>query len=84
MAKWQGQVDKERDFRFVKPPLSFSEYCATQSTMDEQSSLTQFPMLLTFKRRGTRIMPSGQVIAEYRSDQLGVTIFYPSLVQDRT
>ncbi len=42
-----------------------------------------FPMLLSFKRLGTRIMPSGKVVAEYHSDQLGATIILPMIFQDR-
>ena len=38
-----------------------------------------FPMLLSLKRLGTRIMPSGKMVAEYHSDQLKATIILPMM-----
>jgi hypothetical protein len=42
-----------------------------------------FPMLLSLKRMGTRIMPSGKAVAEYHSDQLETTIILPLVFPDR-
>jgi hypothetical protein len=42
-----------------------------------------FPMLLSLKRLGTRIMPSGKMVAEYHSDQLKATIILPMMFRDR-
>jgi hypothetical protein len=53
---------------------------ANVSTNSAQHS---FPMIISLKRIGTRIMPSGKVVAEYRSDQLEMTIILPMNFRDR-
>ncbi len=40
--------------------------------------MTPLPAMIVFKRRSIRMLPNGQQIAEYFSDQLNQTIIYPN------
>jgi hypothetical protein len=62
----------------MRPIQRFS--AANVSTTSVQHG---FPMLLSLKRLGTRIMPSGKMVAEYHSDQLEATIILPMMFRDR-
>ena len=58
--------------------LTFRQFCnlqEAQSTKQKQS----LPVMIVLKRRAVRVLPDGQEIASYYSDELKKSVVLPSL-----
>ena len=55
--------------------LSFKEFSELREAKDTSNKL--LPAVLIFKRKAIRVMPNGQQISSYYSDQLGRHVIFP-------
>lgn len=60
--------------------LTFRQFCDLQEAQSAKQKQS-LPVMIVLKRRAVRVLPDGQEIASYYSDELKKSVVVPSLYQ---